>query len=55
VWSLFETALRIIGPRPTLVEWDAAIPALPVLLAEVAQAQRTLARRAIGGHDVLAA
>ena len=55
VWSLFETALRIIGPRPTLIEWDAAIPALPVLLSEAAQAQSYLARRASRGRDVLAA
>ena len=55
VWSLFETALRVIGPRPTLIEWDAAIPALPVLLAEAAQAWIYLARRASGGRDVLAA
>ena len=55
VWSLYETALRIIGPRPTLIEWDAAIPALPVLLSEAAQAQSYLARRASRGRDVLAA
>jgi uncharacterized protein len=55
VWSLFETALRIIGPRPTLIEWDAAIPALPVLLAEAAQAQLYLAQSASRGRDVLAA
>ncbi len=55
VWSLFETALSVIGPRPTLIEWDAAIPALPVLLSEAAQAQCCLARRASGGRDALAA
>ena len=55
VWSLFKTALRVIGPRPTLIEWDAAIPALPVLLSEAAQAQIYLARRASGERDVLAA
>ena len=55
VWSLFETALRIIGPRPTLIEWDAAIPALPVLLSEVTQAQGYLARRAPRGRNVRAA
>lgn len=55
VWSLFETALRVIGPRPTLIEWDAAIPTLPVLLAEAAQAWTYLARRASGGRDVLSA
>ena len=55
VWSLFETALRIIGPRPTLIEWDAKIPALPVLLAEAALAQRALTDRMAGGSDALAA
>lgn len=55
VWSLFETALRVIGPRPTLIEWDAAIPALPVLLAEAALAQHALASLVGGGRDVLAA
>lgn len=42
VWSLFEMALRLIGPRPTLIEWDAAIPPLPVLLGEATQADRRL-------------
>ena len=55
VWSLFEMALRVIGPRPTLIEWDAAIPALPVLLAEADLAQRALADHTAGGRDVLAA
>jgi uncharacterized protein (UPF0276 family) len=55
VWSLFETALRIIGPRPTLIEWDTAIPALPVLLEEAAEAQLYLTRGTTGGHNVLAA
>ena len=55
VWSLYETALRVIGSRPTLIEWDAAIPALPVLLSEAAQAQSYLARRASRVCDVLAA
>lgn len=55
VWSLFETALRVIGPRPTLIEWDAAIPTLPVLLGEAALAQRALASRVARGRDGLAA
>jgi len=55
VWSLFETALRVIGPRPALIEWDAAIPALPVLLSQAAQAQVYLARRVSGGRNALAA
>jgi len=44
VWELYEAALRHIGPRPTLIEWDADIPALPVLLAEAAQAQLRMER-----------
>ncbi len=55
VWSLFETALNVIGPRPTLIEWDAAIPALRTLLGEAALAQRALAGRVAGGRNVLAA
>ena len=55
VWKLFETALRVIGPRPSLIEWDAAIPALPVLLDEVAHAGRCLARHIAEAHDVHAA
>jgi len=39
VWALYETVLRHLGPRPTLIEWDADIPALAVLLAEAAKAQ----------------
>lgn len=42
VWNLYEHALRQIGPRPTLIEWDSDIPALPVLLAEAAKAQQRL-------------
>ena len=38
VWQVYAHALRRLGPRPTLVEWDTDIPALDVLLAEAAQA-----------------
>lgn len=39
VWQVYEHALRRLGPRPTLVEWDTALPALPVLLEEAARAE----------------
>lgn len=39
VWSLFSFALRRFGPKPALIERDALIPALPVLLAEARQAE----------------
>ena len=42
VWALYEHCLHHIGPRPTLIEWDSDIPALPVLLGEAAKAQRRL-------------
>jgi hypothetical protein len=38
-WALYETALRHIGPRPTLIEWDVDIPALDVLRDEARKAQ----------------
>jgi uncharacterized protein len=42
VWSLYERALALIGPRPTLIEWDSALPPLEVLLAEAGKAQARL-------------
>ena len=38
VWELYSLALQRFGPRPTLIEWDADIPALSVLEAEAAKA-----------------
>jgi hypothetical protein len=40
VWALHARALARFGPRPTLVEWDTDLPALPVLLAEARRAER---------------
>ena len=37
VWNLFEYALKKCGRVPTLVEWDANIPELEVLLSEAAK------------------
>ena len=44
VWALYEAALRHIGPRPTLIEWDTDIPALPVLMDEAAKAQALIGK-----------
>ena len=38
VWALYRHALARFGPVPTLIEWDTALPPLPVLLDEVALA-----------------
>ncbi len=42
VWALYGEALRWLGPRPTLIEWDQNLPALEVLAAEAARADRFL-------------
>jgi len=42
VWALYERALALIGPRPTLIEWDSAVPPLETLLAEAGRAQSRL-------------
>ena len=44
VWALYEYALQHIGPRPTLIEWDNDIPALPVLMGEATKAQNKMER-----------
>jgi uncharacterized protein (UPF0276 family) len=44
VWRLFEKAIRLFGPRATLIEWDSALPSLPTLLGEAMLAQERLAR-----------
>jgi hypothetical protein len=50
VWALYRLALARFGRVPTLVEWDADLPALEVLLAEAATAQRLMEE-----HHALAA
>jgi uncharacterized protein len=34
VWSLYTATLKRIGRRPTLIEWDSALPPLSTLLGE---------------------
>jgi uncharacterized protein (UPF0276 family) len=42
VWQVYQHAIRRLGPRPTLIEWDTDVPALDVLLDEAAQAQAVI-------------
>jgi uncharacterized protein (UPF0276 family) len=42
VWALYETAIAALGPRPTLIEWDTALPPFAALQAEAAIAQGVL-------------
>ena len=44
VWTLYAEVIARTGPRPSLIEWDNDVPALPVLLAEAARAGAVLAR-----------
>jgi uncharacterized protein (UPF0276 family) len=46
VWAVYRHALRRLGARPTLVEWDTHLPAWEVLLGEAAQAARLIAELA---------
>ncbi len=46
VWALYRSALDRFGNRPTLIEWDSALPALDTLLAEAAKADAVRAREA---------
>ncbi|WP_297505856.1 DUF692 domain-containing protein [Ferrovum sp.] len=41
-WTLYEAALRHIGKRPTLIEWDTDIPELEVLQGEAQKAQQRM-------------
>lgn len=43
VWQVYRHALQRLGPRPTLVEWDTALPEPAVLLVEAAQAEAWVA------------
>lgn len=44
VWKLYAQALGLIGPVPTLIEWDNDVPSWPTLLAEADRADRILLR-----------
>ena len=42
VWALYRRTLERLGPRPTLIERDNEVPALPVLAAEAAHARAAM-------------
>ena len=54
VWHLYAAALRRLGPRPTLIEWDTRIPPLDVLLGEAHKATAVLVEAAGSGGRVAA-
>ena len=53
VWRAYAHAIRRLGPRPTLIEWDTDLPPLDVLLAEAAQAAAVMAVEAGPAKAVL--
>lgn len=50
VWDLYRQALRHLGDRATLIEWDADLPPLDGLLAEAAKADGHRAAVGEGSH-----
>lgn len=49
VWDLYRALIGRAGPRPTLVEWDNAVPDLAVLVDEATKADIIL-HAAVGSH-----
>jgi uncharacterized protein (UPF0276 family) len=47
VWALFGRVVNSTGPLPTLIEWDADIPAWPELYAQARQAEAFMAQARI--------
>ncbi|MDH6230754.1 uncharacterized protein (UPF0276 family) [Mesorhizobium soli] len=43
VWDLFAHVVQRIGPKPTLIEWDADVPTWPELKAEADRAEAIMA------------
>lgn len=43
VWALYCFAIRRLGAKPTLIEWDANLPTLPTLTAEAHKADACVA------------
>ena len=45
VWALFARVIERLGALPTLIEWDAEIPAWPELEAEAGRAEAIMLAR----------
>ncbi len=50
VWSLYIDTLKLMGKKPTLIEWDAEFPPLNRLVAEADIARQHLE----GWHESIA-
>jgi uncharacterized protein (UPF0276 family) len=47
VWELYAHAVRRLGPKPTLIEWDNDIPSFTTLLDEARRADEVAARATV--------
>ena len=54
VWKLYEYAVKHVGLKPTLIEWDQDFPPLETLLDEAASA-RSIMQRVVGKDQTHAA
>jgi uncharacterized protein (UPF0276 family) len=52
VWALYDEALNLLGPQPTLLERDNDIPALPLLLAEAGLVEQHLKKHRIASEEL---
>jgi uncharacterized protein (UPF0276 family) len=48
VWGLFALTVRLIGPAPTLIEWDAEVPAWSTLAREAERAETIMSANQSG-------
>ncbi|KAF7962563.1 hypothetical protein AWV80_20315 [Cupriavidus sp. UYMU48A] len=55
VWALYEAALGLFGPVPTLIEWDTDVPDLDVLRDEARIAEAVLERQRHAIRSAIAA
>lgn len=55
VWALYEQVLALIGPKPTLIEWDNDVPAWETLVGEARRANAALQKAASEKRHVSAA
>lgn len=54
VWRLYQHAIDLTGPVPTLIEWDNDVPEWPVLFAEAKRADAVLATASTATEENLA-
>lgn len=54
VWELYDHTLSLIGPKPTLIEWDNNIPSLMTLRQEAGRANFFLAEYGKADYDISA-